>query len=175
MKVGKELILVFALVFVFLWGYLKFFPRPHKLKMILVVTVFIVLISCLVSFLTVYGVHGAYDTGDLELVRARRNPVLARVSLPFYLEAEYGWMEAMINTGDVWFRIFFAKVQLLEMEFEYIRLGESFIFPQRQINVNYTTTLFYQLFLILTALNMLGAPLAAFTYKLTEKIAKKIL
>ena len=168
------MIVVFVLVSVFLWGYLKKFPNPNRLKMILAVTVFSILVSFLVSFVSVSGVYGVYDTDNFKVVWARHNPVLGRFSLPFHLEVEWGWMEFMFNTGTVWFRIFFAGAQVLEMKFSYKSAGETgYVFPNGQINVNYTATLFYHLLLIFTALNMIGLPLAILTYNM-RGILKKL-
>ena len=158
---------------------MKKFPNSNRLKMIFVVTVFSILVSFLVSFVSMSSVYGVYDTGTLELMRARHNAVLAKLSFPFYLETEWGWMETMLNTGTVWFRMFFANVELLEMEFGY-RGSKGYVFPHGQTDVNYTVPLFYQLVLMLTALNIIGVPLAAitykpvtFTYEMTEKLARR--
>mgnify|MGYP001085786301 FL=1 len=149
------MILVFCSVFAFLWIYLKLFPRPNRSKMILAVTVFSILTSFLVSVVSMYSVYWS------------SNPVFARLSLPFHLEAEWGPVLQMLNTGTVFFRIFFAGVPLWEMEFGTINTSErSYIHPPGQPDVNYTIPLFCLLVLIFTALNMVGAPLATLTYKL---------
>lgn len=178
---GEELILVFSFAFSFLWGYLKKFPHGNKLKMVLALTVLGILVSFLISFLTLYGFYGVYDTDRIELVRSRENPVLARLSLPFYCElASPGVRHLMALYDDfMWFRMYFADVQLWEMEFlagyrTALQEGRLYIYSPEQPNVNYTTPLFYQLLVIFTAFNMIGAPLAAFAYKLTEKFMKRI-
>lgn len=85
------LILVFSFVFVFLWGYLKKFPRPNLLKMTIAVTVFSILVSFLVSFTSVYGSYGVYGTDRTDILRTPYNPVFAQFSLPLYLEVEWGY------------------------------------------------------------------------------------
>jgi len=152
-------ILVFCLVLVFLLGYLKKFPHSNTMKMILAVTTFSVLVSLLVSFLSVYGSFW----GIRALVS---NPILAQLSQPFYLETEYGGIYHMFDTGPVWFRIHFAGVQLLEMPFGVKYSETKYVYPPGHPTVDYTTTLFYQLVLIFTGLNIIGTPLAAFAYKL---------
>ena len=168
------MILVFCSVFVLLWVYLKLFPRLNRSKMILTVMVFSILFSFLVSFLSVSGVYGPYGSSIRALVP--NNPVLAQFSLPFYLEVEYGPAELMTNSGFMFLRIFFAKAQLVELEFGTKAEAErGYIYVGRQFDVDYTMTLFYQLLLIFTAFNMIGALLAAFTYKLSGKFAKNLI
>jgi len=75
----------------------------------------------------------------------------------------------MFDTGPVWFRIHFAGVQLLEMPFGVKYSETKYVYPPGHPTVDYTTTLFCQLVLIFTALNMIGVLLAAFTYKLTSR------
>jgi len=169
------MILVFIFVFVFLWGYLKFFPRPHKLKMIPVVTVFGILVSILVSFLTVYGSYGAYDTDDIFIVaeRTRRYSAFAQFSQPVYLELEtHGF--PLSRPDELWVRMFFANRLLWEKEFGLAgRWPILYVHPLKQHDVNYTIPLFYRLFLTFATLNMIGIPLAAVTaYKLETRFER---
>ena len=162
------MILVFSLILVFLWGYLKKFPHSYTMKTVLAVTTFSVLVSLLVSFLSVYGSFWGERAPVHASLRAVPNPVLAQLSQPFYLDAKYAAIiYEMLSTQNVWFRIHFAGVQLLEMPFWVRYTGTiAFICSFARPTVDYTTTLFHQLVLIFTGLNIMGALLAAFTYKL---------
>ena len=130
----------------FLWGYLKKFPNPNRLKMIFAVAVFSVLFSLMVSFLSVSNAYCLQNSDGEQIfgvVPNCCNPVLAKLSLPFYLETKLGTSYYVITLDNVWFKIFFAGVQLWEITFGMTSRGEgSYIFPPGQINVNYTTTLF---------------------------------
>ncbi|MDH5462231.1 MAG: hypothetical protein OEX09_08445 [Candidatus Bathyarchaeota archaeon] len=153
------MILVFAVVFLFLWGYRKQFPHGNRLKMILAVAGVGLLVSLLASYPSVYDFYWG------------RNPLDVWFSLPFYLDAEAGPVEFILNTGNVWYRIYLAGVQLQEMKFSVKYVGDGgYIFPSWQTDVDITASVLSQLFLIFTALNMTGIPLAALTYKL--KIGK---
>jgi len=159
------MILVFSLILVFLWGYLKKIPHSNTMKTVLAVTVFSVLVSLLVSFLSVYGSFWGERAPVHASLHAVSNPILAQLSQSFHLETEYGWSE-IFNSRHVWFRIHFAGVRLLEMPLLMYTGETNYVYHRGQPNVDYTTTLFYQLVLIFTGLNIIGAPFAAFTYKL---------
>jgi len=152
-------ILVFILVFAFLWGYMKKFPRPHKLKMILIVTCFSIFIAFVISCISVsYApIYRSY------------NPILAQLSLPSYLDGEGGIIAN--SFGSVKYKIFLADIQLWEERFGY-NAREGYIFRGRDFFADYTSTVFYQLLLFFMGLNIIGAPLAAITYKIGGKFVK---
>jgi len=163
----EELILVFSLVFAFLLIHLKIFPHAGRLRIVLAVTVFSIVISFLVSFISVYGFYPFHDTDDIATTARRYNPVLAQFSLPFYLKAHNDG-SSFWPARNLWEGIYFAGAQLWGMKFGVsVKEGRLAIYPPEQPDVNYTIPLFYQLVLILTAFNMIGMPLAAFiAYKL---------
>ena len=147
------MLLVFAVVFVFLWAYLKQFPHGHRLKMVLVVVGVGLLVSLLASYPPVYNFFS--DARP-------RNPLYVWLSFPFHLDGEAGPSDTMLNIGKAWFRIYLVGVHLWEMEVNVRYTGEGgYIFPSWQMDVDITASVLFQLFLIFTALNMLGTPLAA--------------
>lgn len=178
------MILVFCLVFAFLWGYLKKFPRSHKLKTISAVTVFSVLISFLISFLPVFGFYSAYMHTHKIWVATHTSTELSLFSVPFHLEVEYVpliWpgMSLWPRYHLLFYRILFAGVQLLEMEFHAIPAdGRLYIYTQvpeswQPCDADYAAALFFPSSLIFTALNMIGLPLVILTYN-KRGILKKL-
>ena len=155
------MILVFALVFIFIWSYLKKFPNPNRLKIIFAVTVFSILASLLVSSLSVYGAW-------------YRNPVLESLSMPFFLDILWG-ISVGLWDGSVWFRIFLAGVQLSEAEFHYKTAGRGpmpYLYSGLQWDVDLTAIVLFQYVIVFTALNMVGVVLAVIAYKLKQQFIR---
>ena len=166
------MILVFILVLAFLLGYRKKFPNSDRLKMILAVTGFSILVSFLVSFLTVYGVWAV----DSRIFKPEYSP-LGKLSEPFYLK-QYEVVYAMGDIGNVWFEIYCG------IETHYTRLwtegytmkviGEGvyqILYPEYP-HVDYTVPALLEVILNFTALNIVGIPLAVLIYNMRRILEK---
>jgi len=114
----------------------------------------------------------------------RTGTALSTLSMPFRWEMEFEPIaKSDLPQDDFLFsRLFFAHVKLLEMEFcTGERVGGRVIYPSgedlfncmpSESTIDCTIPLFLQLLLIFTALNMIGALLAAVLYRPAEKIAR---
>ena len=143
---SEELILVFICVLVFLWSYQRIFPHPDRLKMILAIVAFSVLVLFLVSFVTVYGAYWI-------------SPVFGCLSIPFLLQLKHYIIYPM---QQMWFRgeVFFLGIKLLEIEhFSFVDISASALL---------------QLILIFTLFNTISAPLALISYMLKDKLISRI-
>ena len=146
------MILVFIIVYAFLWGYNKKFPNSTKFKKITLVTALSILISIMISFSYVYGFFVLHSP----------------LSLPFYMRIpDFIIIDSMLGIGNVVYTIFFVGLKLLETNLGFRSLGMEggYIFAGRDFDIDYGPTLFTHLFLIFTALNLIGFPLAVITYR----------
>jgi len=140
--------------------------------------VFSILISVLISFVSVYGFHGTYDSDKIDVLISRRSSTLAELSFPFRFGKE---SQRDPIYWEQCFRIYFADVLLWEKEFQVSYMpfwseGRLVLHPPGDSSANVTIFLSYQLALMFTILNMMGAlftALAVFSYTLIEKTLKK--
>lgn len=156
------MILVSIATFTFLYCVAKKFPNYSRLKTVLLVIGFAILVSLLVSFVSVYCFYGLYDTDKIVVAGTRSNPNLAKFSLPFYFDQRFESLP-LSTPYELSETLYFASVQLFELEYQisqtaWIHEGKLVLHPPGQPDVNYTRTLFYQLLLTLTTFNLFGAP-----------------